>query len=385
MEKDTVYSLDRKLRPTRSMYSTPLNLSQKSTTILEITDLNENEPELEKVRALPWRLSFTSDDGTTDGEVDEESSIYKTAGDTEEGINFRVEKLLQHSYPGLEISSKGIHTINTFMDNFAVSLLEDLANSVSENPERIHSKQVIKSLRKMMAVPTTEISPENSLKLPEVSKNERISGYFATIDKVIIDIESLFHLPDGWIFDKEKEGVKIYKKDMPDNRIQMMKGVGIINASVEKVKNAVLDFANMNKWDPLFETAKELEALDNRTAVFQFKYMAKACILKRARDFVCITHWYQKTDGSYTMVGRSVEHPNCLPNVNGPYLRGEILSIGYIIAPKNGDLNVSELTYISHLDVKVINENLRATFFSIVQEKQPLNISGLRKYITGKK
>jgi hypothetical protein len=35
-----------------------------------------------------------------------------------------------------------------------------------------------------------------------------------------------------------------------------LKGVGLINAPVEKVKNIILDVSSMGNWDPLFESGK---------------------------------------------------------------------------------------------------------------------------------
>lgn len=112
------------------------------------------------------------------------------------------------------------------------------------------------------------------------------------------------------------------------------------------MKNILSDYTNWS-WDPLWNSSKLLEQLDNHTMVLHLKYIAEVCMLKRARDFVCISHWHQQKDGSYVLVARSVEYPDCPPTTE--CVRGQILTLGYLITPHPKNPNHSQVSYISHL------------------------------------
>ena len=111
----------------------------------------------------------------------------------------------------------------------------------------------------------------------------------------------------------------------------------------EEIKDALFDFQNSPKWDSLLNSVKILERIDEQTLVCVLllfvkysanfgnnclfstepppfpqithsKYVAAYCVLKEARDFVLLWHWFRRPeDESLCIITTSVKHPDAPP------------------------------------------------------------------------
>lgn len=115
--------------------------------------------------------------------------------------------------------------------------------------------------------------------------------------------------------------------DNPQNpQMNFMIGSGEIQSNVEAIKNVIIDLNQWKRWDPLFEFGKlelhflfstliffsfccnigeTVEVIDNHTKIAYLKYLANVCLIKQARDFVILTYWFQKKDGSFIGVTKN--------------------------------------------------------------------------------
>jgi len=265
------------------------------------------------------------------------------------------------------------------------------------------------------------------------SRIETITNYFKLIDKCTRDIELMISPAcRDWVKVTEKHGITVTKKAIGDiedikrknsqgalisrsnsendvlsanpsssdqgNKaprlsttistkpmnpyICCFRGTGEVDASPEFLKELIKKVQYTSFYDYMFVEGKVVEVIDSHTEILHMKYKAKTCILTRFVDIVIVCHWYRKRDGTYVVMGRSIEHPNYVPQPS--CYRAEVYSSGYIISPVKDDLNKSTVTYICHLDLNGIleNDSVRAKFINLVQEKQPLNIYHLQTYIS---
>ncbi len=80
------------------------------------------------------------------------------------------------------------------------------------------------------------------------------------------------------------------------------------------------------------------------------KYVAEYCLLKEARDFVLLYHWFSRPeDKSLCCVVHSVEHPLCQPQEG--FLRGKMSCAGYLISPVKSSESTSRLTRMMNMAV----------------------------------
>ena len=78
--------------------------------------------------------------------------------------------------------------------------------------------------------------------------------------------------------------------------------------------------------------------------------MAEYCILKEARDFVMLYHWFSRPeDNSLCCVAHSVEHPLCQPQEG--FLRGVMHCAGYLISPVKSSTPTSRVTRMMNMKV----------------------------------
>jgi len=156
----------------------------------------------------------------------------------------------------------------------------------------------------------------------------------------------------------------------------------MIPASPMSLKNVITSIERIKEYDPLFESGRVVEVIDNHTQIVYLKFAASACFVQQKRDFVLMWHWFEQKDGCVVITGRSVEHEDCKED-DPKCERGIIYSSGWIIRPTEDNPKKSIATYIVHADLKPasIPEFLRKKFITLVQQRQALNVLGVRKYV----
>jgi len=163
------------------------------------------------------------------------------------------------------------------------------------------------------------------------------------------------------------------------------KGIGEVDCPTEVLKDIIKNISTAVLWDSMFVEGKVVEVVDSHTEILYLKYARKTCLLTSLVDVVIICHWYRKRDGSFVVMGRSVQHPEFPPQ--STCLRAEVYSSGYVISPIKDDANKSTVTYICHLDLNGLMDNdaVRAKFINFLQENQPLNVYALQTFVSKKR
>jgi len=291
---------------------------------------------------------------------------------------------LKSQYPDVDITSKALYKVLDFITDMESAIIEQAVQFATEAQKAKHSENqdgkvtvfsqdVTRAVLVMLGVSAVELSPP---------KSEIISSYFDTIDHLMLDFENLFYAND-WIPMKEKKGVEMARRVMPNSDLNCIRGSALIAASADTIKNTLFSPKFLQSIDPLLISTELVEILDKQTHVMYMVYGATFCVLRQKRDFVLLYHWYRRKDGTLVVLGQSVEHKD--KPVSKDYIRGDILESGYVITPQQGHPNLCQVTYIAHIDIKgTLPEYLRAKFSNIIQETQPLNLLRLRKLLTGK-
>lgn len=71
----------------------------------------------------------------------------------------------------------------------------------------------------------------------------------------------------------EKKGIRITKKQFPDSPIELVRGVGIIDAPPMSVVNLFKQFHRRTEWDELVKETTLVEAFGEDTLVMRMAYI----------------------------------------------------------------------------------------------------------------
>eukprot|EP01119_Soliformovum_irregulare_P017623 TRINITY_DN5263_c0_g1_i2.p1 TRINITY_DN5263_c0_g1~~TRINITY_DN5263_c0_g1_i2.p1 ORF type:complete len:337 (+),score=48.84 TRINITY_DN5263_c0_g1_i2:99-1109(+) len=312
------------LHPSASVDFDGEGTPRRSKSAISVGQKDSDSDTSSQCSDLPWNYVST----IAASKEDEESSVYKVELD-QDSAQYDIQKLVTRTHPDLVLTSKAQYMINAFIDSMATVLLDNLATDATSGT--IDSQQVATAIKSTLhKTNEADIQVEPSMKY----KSLAISQYFSILDRTISEFDGFINTSeDSWRFLRSVHGVQAYRwtsQHHPNSDVRLLKGVGVIHASAEDVKEKLISFGTMN-WDPLFESARVLEQIDNRTIIWHLRYAARKCLLKRTRDFVVMGHWFEKPDGSYVCIGRSVEHPRC--PVSDGCVRGQILTMGYHVRP----------------------------------------------------
>jgi hypothetical protein len=231
--------------------------------------------------------------------------------------------LLPRDFLDLNISTGALNKMASFMHEFAVKLVEESVRAKEEDTKQeLDERDVKKALIRLLACPIDSSPNLQGL----------YSSYFDKIDAKVKEFEFILQKRKEWKLWKEKRNVQVYQvvDSRPDAPLLM--GRGKIDVSVDTMKNLIIEVSNWKQWDPLFDSGVIVETIDNHTKILYVKYVANVCLIKQARDFVLLSYWYQKKDGTFIGVATSCTHPKCPDNVPG-CTRGEVFNSGYEIVP----------------------------------------------------
>jgi len=164
-----------------------------------------------------------------------------------------------------------------------------------------------------------------------------------------------------------------------------VKGTTTINASSKAIKNILRDPNQHKNFSQLLQLSQVVEEIDSHTQILYMIFGTKICIIKQCKDVVVLYHWYDSPDGSIVLVGSSIEHLAC--PVSQEYHRAKVLRSGYIISPLDKVDTQCKVSFINHVDLTggpSVISFLRTQFMNVVQERQPLALSRLKKYVEEK-
>jgi len=281
-------------------------------------------------------------------------------------------------YNQIQISSEGVDIINNFLNDISNAVVKEVIDiSANTNPNQ---KVLVGATEIKQAI--LNVMQGSQLGGQIAPRHMELAKYNATVDDMSKTLEELIRTNEGWteLPTNPSDKMNIYKKAMSTTLIQCVKGIGVINAPPSIIKNIIRNLTNAVSWYPLFESAKLLEFIDRNTEVWHWKFSARVCLLKQQRDFCLLRHRFDKPDGSFMLVARSIEHKLCPEEPD--YTRGEILTSGFHIRQNEDNPNSSIVTYVANVDPKgLLPEYLKAKFLNVIADRQPRLLLSLRKYV----
>jgi len=192
---------------------------------------------------------------------------------------------------------------------------------------------------------------------------------------------------DGWTPIHSVKGVEVYQRWEKDCAFSVLKGVGIVQASPEKVLEAVTDPLARPQWDRFYEGGHLVRWVHQndeaivymKTKTYSYIVWPRDSCLRVAQKKLSFSSSEDSNKGEmtgYLAVGRSIEDPDC-PPTNG-HVRGIVLLSGFHICPIAPGF--VRLTYLYQVDAQGW---LPTSLVDIVNKYQPLSILGIRRYLTG--
>ena len=156
---------------------------------------------------------------------------------------------------------------------------------------------------------------------------------------------------DGeWKDFRTKNGCRLYRKKFSESSSQCVAAQTVVHAPPKTVIEAVctLDVKERQQWDKMVSELRVLEEISPTQLVY---YMAFRTIVPGVtnRDFCGLRIVHEAKDGTFYLLFRSVEHPDCPPRDD--YIRGEAFASGFVIKPHK-----EPGTSITYAHVTVINQ-----------------------------
>ncbi|KAJ1292265.1 hypothetical protein BS78_02G378800 [Paspalum vaginatum] len=163
-----------------------------------------------------------------------------------------------------------------------------------------------------------------------------------------------------------------------------MRAVGVVEATGEAIFGLMMSMdATRYEWDCSFRQGSLVEEVDGHTAVLYHRLQLHWCPrLVWPRDLCYVRYWRRNDDGSYVVLFRSTEHPNC--SRQRGFVRAFIESGGFKICPlksRNGRPR-TQVQHLMQIDLKgwFLNYSTSFQYHSLLQI---LNcVAGLREYFS---
>jgi len=211
-------------------------------------------------------------------------------------------------------------------------------------------------------------------------------------EKIFVEFQRVIDNNNDWSLINTSKGVNVYQKFEEGCSFSILKGVGVVQSTVEKVLEAVTDPNARGEWDRFYDSGHLIKWVnpDIEAIVYMksktYSYMVwprDSCLRVAKKPFTVSSNNQsennekdESTKEGYLVVGRTIEDPQC-PLVDG-YVRGNVMLSGFHILPIESGF--VQLTYIYQVDA---SGWLPTSLVEIVNKYRPLSIIGIRKYLTG--
>uniref|UniRef100_A0A0D6QSV2 START domain-containing protein n=1 Tax=Araucaria cunninghamii TaxID=56994 RepID=A0A0D6QSV2_ARACU len=191
-----------------------------------------------------------------------------------------------------------------------------------------------------------------------------------------------------WRLVRCQNGLRIFEElleadYLPQSCSRAMKAVGVVDATCEAIFELVMGMDETRyEWDCSFHFGSLVEEVDGHTAILNHKLQLDwfPMVVWR-RDLCYVRYWRRNDDGSYVVLFRSREHPNCPPQPG--WVRAHIESGGFIIHPlkprKTGEPR-SRVQHLMQIDLKGWGVGYLASFQQHCLLQMLNSVAGLREW-----
>uniref|UniRef100_A0A453QGH8 START domain-containing protein n=1 Tax=Aegilops tauschii subsp. strangulata TaxID=200361 RepID=A0A453QGH8_AEGTS len=193
----------------------------------------------------------------------------------------------------------------------------------------------------------------------------------------------------NWRLLRCQNGLRIFEEPVEVEYLarscsRSMRAVGVVEATCEAIFGLIMSMdVTRYEWDCSFQYGSLVQEVDGHTAILYHRLQLNWCsMVVWPRDLCYVRYWRRNDDGSYVVLFRSTEHPNCGPQPG--FARASIESGGFKITPLK-PVNGRPRTQVQHLmqiDLKGWGVNY-VTSFQYHSVLQMLNcVAGLREYFS---
>nr|XP_019705783.1 protein ENHANCED DISEASE RESISTANCE 2 isoform X1 [Elaeis guineensis] len=192
-----------------------------------------------------------------------------------------------------------------------------------------------------------------------------------------------------WRLVRCQNGLRVFEEllevdYLPRSCSRAMRAVGVVEATCEAIFEHVMSMDGTRfEWDCSFQYGSLVEEVDGHTAILYHRLqLGWFPMLVWPRDLCYVRYWRRNDDGSYVVLFRSREHPNCGPQPG--FVRAHIESGGFIISPLKSR-NGRPRTQVQHL-MQIDLKGWAVGYFPSFQQHcllQMLNsVAGLREWFS---
>mmetsp|Transcript_3803 Transcript_3803/g.3251 ORF Transcript_3803/g.3251 Transcript_3803/m.3251 type:complete len:208 (-) Transcript_3803:253-876(-) len=199
------------------------------------------------------------------------------------------------------------------------------------------------------------------------------------LDALIVEKKKLWEeinsTDEGWEKPEEKEGLIITKKPYKDTGLKFVRAKTTIKATPKAIHDVILDESKTLEIDVNIEKNEKVKAPEGYDIIYTIA--KKPAMMVDRRDSITAMKTEEK-DGGLLLIGGSIEHPD-FPAKDSP-VRCEVLLWSWYIVPSKDDPNVSEVTYIVHIDPKGWIPN---AVTNAVSNDQAMNVKRVKDILEG--
>ncbi|XP_020692298.1 protein ENHANCED DISEASE RESISTANCE 2-like [Dendrobium catenatum] len=192
-----------------------------------------------------------------------------------------------------------------------------------------------------------------------------------------------------WRLVRCQNGLRIFEElseadYLPRSCSRAMKAVGVVEATCEAIFELVMCMDGTRfEWDSSFQYGSLVEEVDGHTAILYHRLqLGWFSMLVWPRDLCYVRYWRRNDDGSYVVLFRSREHPNC--SAQPGFVRAHIESGGFNISPlksRNGRTR-TKVEHLMQIDLKGWGVGYFPSFQQHCLIQMLNSVAGLREWFS---
>ncbi|XP_020599133.1 protein ENHANCED DISEASE RESISTANCE 2-like isoform X2 [Phalaenopsis equestris] len=192
-----------------------------------------------------------------------------------------------------------------------------------------------------------------------------------------------------WRLVRCQNGLRIFEElsvadYLPRSCGKAMKAVGVVEATCEAIFELVMSMDGSRfEWDCSFQYGSLVEEVDGHTAILYHRLqLGWFSMLVWPRDLCYVRYWRRNDDGSYVVLFRSREHPNC--GGQPGFVRAHIESGGFNISPlksRNGRTR-TKVQHLMQIDLKGWGVGYFPSFQQHCLLQMLNSVAGLREWFS---
>ena len=149
-----------------------------------------------------------------------------------------------------------------------------------------------------------------------------------------------------WELVSDEKGMNISKRSVPGTSLHTQRGIVVINAPVQRVRDIIESVSLRPKWDSMVAVGEMIKRIDETHAIVRFATEAQWPV--SAREFYVEVAIETDPDGRQTILANTPpDHETAYPTPKG-FVRGVAQNSGYILEPVPGsDPQQTKMTFLT--------------------------------------